>query len=208
MYLNALGQPVLVLNSLKAVSELLDRRATIYSDRPRFIMAQEILSGNLIFSFLNRGNESVLYSLVQLNAGCTNRLVHSRWRRSRRAAHQCLTKSAIRRHHNVLLKEGALLATTLLASPGALKKKIERASASSIMSILYDYPTLETKDDKTVKEIHAFMDRLSMAAAPGTYLVELLPWMLHIPERWAQHIDAASVGLSDMTPSQICQVEA
>ncbi len=53
------------------------------------------------------------------------------------------------------------------------------------MSILYDYPTLETENDKIVKEIFAFTDRVSMAVAPGAYLVELFPWMLHIPERLA-----------------------
>ena len=59
MYLNALGQPILFLNSLKAAAELLDRRANIYSGRPRLIMAQEIISGNFIFSFLNHIDESV-----------------------------------------------------------------------------------------------------------------------------------------------------
>jgi hypothetical protein len=59
MYLTALGQPILVLNSLKAAAELLDRRANIYSGRPRMIMAQEIMSGNLAFAFLNDADESV-----------------------------------------------------------------------------------------------------------------------------------------------------
>lgn len=59
MYLTALGQPILVLNSLKAVTELLDSRPSIYSGRPRMIMAQEIMSGNLAFSFLNDADELV-----------------------------------------------------------------------------------------------------------------------------------------------------
>ena len=59
MYLNAIGQPILFLNSLKVAAELLDRRASIYSGRPRLIMAQEILSGNLVFSFLGYVDESV-----------------------------------------------------------------------------------------------------------------------------------------------------
>lgn len=59
MYLTALGQPILVLNSLKAVAELLDTRTSIYSGRPRMIMAQEIMSGNLAFAFLNDADESV-----------------------------------------------------------------------------------------------------------------------------------------------------
>jgi len=53
------------------------------------------------------------------------------------------------------------------------------------MSILYDCPTLETEDDETLKEIHSWNDRASEAAAPGTYLVELFPWMMFIPDRCA-----------------------
>jgi hypothetical protein len=53
------------------------------------------------------------------------------------------------------------------------------------MSVMYDYPTLETENDKTIKAIHAFGSRTSVAATPGTYLVELFPWMLHIPERFS-----------------------
>lgn len=56
VYLTALGQPVIVLNSLKAASELLDRRANIYSDRPRLIMGNEILSGGLFSAFLPYGD--------------------------------------------------------------------------------------------------------------------------------------------------------
>jgi hypothetical protein len=51
------------------------------------------------------------------------------------------------------------------------------------MSILYDYPTLEPENDKTLKEIHAFIDRVSKASSPGAHLVEILPWMIYIPDR-------------------------
>jgi hypothetical protein len=47
MYWNALGQPILIFNSLKAAAELLDRRAYFSSDRPRLIVGNEILCGNL-----------------------------------------------------------------------------------------------------------------------------------------------------------------
>ena len=51
------------------------------------------------------------------------------------------------------------------------------------MSILYDHPTLENEHDQTLKRIHTFIGRLSKAAVPGAYLVELFPWMMHIPDR-------------------------
>ena len=52
MYLDGSGQPIVMCNSLKSAFELLDRRSGNYSDRPRLIMAQEILNGGLLFFLL------------------------------------------------------------------------------------------------------------------------------------------------------------
>lgn len=38
IYLESLGQPIVVLNSMEAAAELLSRRAANYSDRPRFTL--------------------------------------------------------------------------------------------------------------------------------------------------------------------------
>jgi hypothetical protein len=56
MYLNALGQPIIVINSLKVAFELLDRRTNIYSDRPRLIVANELISGGLLTALLPYGD--------------------------------------------------------------------------------------------------------------------------------------------------------
>lgn len=108
------------------------------------------------------------------------------WRRTRRAAHEGLMKNAARSYHTLFRKEGILLASALLASPRAqgLEKYFQRTTASATMSMLYDYPTLETENDKTLSEIHAFNNRLSIAAVPGANLVDVFPWMMHIPERF------------------------
>jgi hypothetical protein len=51
IYLNAAGQPIIVLNSQRVAADLLDRRAAIYSDRPRYIVACDIMTGGLGFAF-------------------------------------------------------------------------------------------------------------------------------------------------------------
>jgi hypothetical protein len=56
VYLNVLGQPIVVINSLEAAAEILDRRANIYSDRPRLIVANEILCGGLLYAFIPYGD--------------------------------------------------------------------------------------------------------------------------------------------------------
>ncbi|KAI0293120.1 cytochrome P450 [Russula brevipes] len=162
MYLNALGQPIVVLNSFKAAFELLDRRAQISSDRPRFIVGHEIQSGGLFTTAMRYGDV---------------------WRRTRRAAHEVLTKVMVRDYHPIFRKEASLLASAMIKDPDSLERHIQRSSTSATMTILYDYPTLEDENDKIITQIHAFIDRLSANAVPGAHLVELLPWMIHIPER-------------------------
>jgi hypothetical protein len=57
IYVNAAGQPIVVLNSRKVAADLLDRRAAIYSDRPRNIVALDIMSRGLLFA-LSHYNEA------------------------------------------------------------------------------------------------------------------------------------------------------
>ena len=59
MYLNAFGQPIVFIQSLKAAYEILDKRANISSDRPRYIAAHEILCGGLFTASMPYGDLSV-----------------------------------------------------------------------------------------------------------------------------------------------------
>jgi hypothetical protein len=56
IYLNAAGQPVVVINSPKVGVALLDRRAAIYSDRPLNIVVSDIMTSGLFFSFSRYGD--------------------------------------------------------------------------------------------------------------------------------------------------------
>jgi len=135
-------------------------------------------------------------------------VISRRWRRTRRATHEALTKIVVRDYHPIYRKEAILLASAILDNPDALDKHIQRSSASATMSILYDYPTLENEHDETLTKIHAFIDRMSAASAPGAHLVELFPWMIHIPERYGSKL---FIVLFDRLERgghyQICKVE-
>lgn len=43
VYVEALGNRLLILNTLEAVSDLLESRHAIYSDRPKFTMVGELM---------------------------------------------------------------------------------------------------------------------------------------------------------------------
>ena len=49
--MNAGGQSIVVINKREIANDLLDRRASIYSDRPPNIVGSEIMAGGLLFGF-------------------------------------------------------------------------------------------------------------------------------------------------------------
>ncbi|KAH9058135.1 cytochrome P450 [Lactarius vividus] len=161
IYLNVMGQPIVVLNTQKAAADLLNRRAGIYSDRPRNIVAAEILSGGLVITLQNYG---------------------PLWRRMRKAVHEGLNKS----FEVPQLNEAILLTSGFLAQPAMWDKHIRRTTASLTMSITYDTPPIVSEQDSGVKAINDFITRLTRASLPGAHLVEFLPWMMHIPSRFAK----------------------
>jgi cytochrome P450 len=107
------------------------------------------------------------------------------WRRVRRAAHEALTKRVVQNYHPILTKEATLLVSSLLKPSADLKqdKHFIRLAASTIMSIVYDYPTIMSEHDHAVENIERYNDRISVAVTPGSYLVDMFPLMKHIPER-------------------------
>ena len=56
IYLNVAGQPMVIINSPRIGVALLDRRTAIYSDRPRSIVAFDIMTGGLFFALSPHGD--------------------------------------------------------------------------------------------------------------------------------------------------------
>ena len=103
----------------------------------------------------------------------------------RRAAHEALTKKAIQSYHPIQTKEATILVSSLLMPSANLKQDghFKRLAASTIMSIVYDYPTIFSERDHGVEGIEKFNDRVGYALGMGSYFVDIFPWMKHIPER-------------------------
>ncbi|PBK94425.1 cytochrome P450 [Armillaria gallica] len=164
MYFNVAGQPLVFLNSQKVAADLLDRRAGKFSDRPRNIVASDILTGGNLVVFTRYGDV---------------------WRRMRKAAHEGLNKAVVYKYHSIQTAEAVLLTADVLAEPEKWDSHLRRTAASAIMSMVYDTPPT-SEQDPSVKDINDFVARLSRAAKPGTYLVEFFPWMQYIPSKYAK----------------------
>ena len=107
------------------------------------------------------------------------------WRRMRRAAHEALTKRAVQSYRPIQTKEATILVSSLL-TPSANRRQdqlFKRLAASTIMSIVHDYPTIMSDYDPSVENIEKHVDRISRFSAMGSYLVDIFPWMNYIPAR-------------------------
>lgn len=164
MYLNAAGQPLMVINSQKVAADLLDRRAGKSSGRPPLIVADVLTGGNVIV-FLG-------YTDV--------------WRRMRKATHEGFNKAVVHRYHPVQFAEAILLTTGICAQPQQWDAHFRRSAASSIMSIVYGTPPVTSENDPSVKSVNDHVARLTRANIPGAHLVEVFPWMRYLPSSMAK----------------------
>jgi cytochrome P450 len=107
------------------------------------------------------------------------------WRRIRRAAHEALTKRVVQSYHPIQMKEATILVSSLLKPSANLKldEHFKRLAASTIMSMVYDYPTIMSEHDHAVEKVEIYNDRISRAVIMGSYLVDIFPWMNYIPAR-------------------------
>ena len=76
-----------------------------------------------------------------------------------------------------------------------------RASASTVLSVTYDLPTISCTNDPIVVKINEFADIGVDYAHPGNYLVEFFTWMKYIPPsvaEWKRLAEARSKYYSAM----------
>ena len=62
-----------------------------------------------------------------------------------------------------------------------LTKEI-RISGSIMLRILYNYETQPGKNDPFVSRANQVMEEFSQATSPGAWMVDLIPWLRHLPE--------------------------
>ncbi|THU84092.1 cytochrome P450 [Dendrothele bispora CBS 962.96] len=160
IYLNTVGQPMIILNSKKVAEDLFDRRGSNYINRHRFIVVEKT-TGDSNIGFM-RSTE--------------------RWRKMRRASEHALGPKISSNYHHIQTSESILLAHGIMNQPHTWLSQIERASSSTSLSILYDLPS-RNLNDPTVKFMNDFIDCIDKIAVPGNYLVDMLPFLECFP-RW------------------------
>ncbi|THU99239.1 cytochrome P450, partial [Dendrothele bispora CBS 962.96] len=160
LYFNLAGQPIIVLNTKKVAVDLLERRATNYSSRPRLIVVGEYLNGGWNMALTEYGDI---------------------WRRMRRSSEYALGLKTSSQYQPAQSDEAVLLAYDLIHSTDQWENHIFRAVVSSITSLVYDLPPLTSFEDPTIKFLLDLVRRMDVALYPGSFAVEFLPVLDWLP---------------------------
>jgi len=133
------------------------------------------------------------------------------WRRMRRAADEGFSRGSARRFYETQTTEAVFLACGWLDKPEKRDWHFCRTTASTMLSVLYGYPTITSERDNTVECIDEFAKQIFRSASPGAHLIDFFPWTRHIPSslaKWKRDAEALYKQGSEMFDGLILTVEA
>ncbi|KAL5623712.1 hypothetical protein FOBRF1_002962 [Fusarium oxysporum] len=158
---------IIVICDRKAVHELLDKKGSIYSDRPP----------NIVPLFITRGDHMTME--------CQS----PSWREKRTVVTRNLNpKSLDEKHFRVQETEAVILMNRLLDDPSNFYS-YSRLYASSVASILAWGFRATTLDSFWYKDVSAMIEKWLEAIEPGaTPPVDLIPWLWYIPGKWKSRV--------------------
>ncbi|PCH44159.1 cytochrome P450 [Wolfiporia cocos MD-104 SS10] len=160
IYLNALGQRLVVINSTNIAKDLLDKRSSIYSNRPRTTMAGELCGYGEVSGF--RQHDDI-------------------WKRQRRMMSHALNQSSLSDHYAIQEIEAQRLVLNVLNNPDSLVHQTKLRIGSIILHVVYGYAAKSENDPFLVKPLK-MLDNFVEATVPGAWLVDIIPPLKYIPK--------------------------
>ncbi|GJJ15705.1 hypothetical protein Clacol_009983 [Clathrus columnatus] len=157
IYIHVANQPIIIINSHEIAAELLEKRANIYSSRPNWIAACDIMCGGL-FSIFIKYNDL--------------------WRRMRRAGYETVNVQAAAAYYPIQTKCTLDLIKDLVAEPNKWERAMKKCTGTAAIQFTYG---ANAPLKPTFSKFANFIARIIRAAIPGIYFVDLFPWMRHLP---------------------------
>ncbi|PNY29093.1 O-methylsterigmatocystin oxidoreductase [Tolypocladium capitatum] len=157
---NVLGQPVVVLNSVRAAVDLLDKRGANHSDRPRFVLF-EVMGWGKTLTFLRWGPD---------------------FRMHRRILQRSFQKSTIVQYQPLQERETALMLRGILNNPPEWENILRRFATAVVLGIGFGI-SIDGDDDPFIQIAADASYALGHGGAPAGTPVDFFPFLKSLP-RW------------------------
>ncbi|KDR82762.1 hypothetical protein GALMADRAFT_238276 [Galerina marginata CBS 339.88] len=158
VHLRIYSQHMVVLNSFEVAKDLLEKRSSVYSDRPQFSMIK-LMNWDFNMGLKPYGDE---------------------WRIHRRLLQQSLRPLASLTYRSIQTRKVNDMLYGILTNPEDLSEHYKTFAAATIMSIVYGHD-IAPKNDYFVTLSEAAVKRLSEAIFPGARAVNALPILRYLP---------------------------
>ncbi|KAG1892813.1 cytochrome P450 [Suillus subluteus] len=160
-HVEVLGQHTIVLNSVKTAMDILDNKSTVYSDRPVFPMAGELVGWKDSLPLLSYGG---------------------RFRRYRKNLHRVIgSRAALDIYRPIVEIETHRFLKRVLTTPDQLQEHIRHTAGAIILYISYGYEVKESSDP-FINIADRGLDSFSQTTTPGAFMVDYLPFLAKVPE--------------------------
>ncbi|KAF8347394.1 cytochrome P450 [Amanita rubescens] len=160
VYLHVFGQGLVFLNSPEAASDLMDKRGSIYSDRPPSVMAGELCNCKNMVGFMRYGDQLT---------------------RQRKIMHKALGAPAISTYHPLITIETSAFLRRLIADPSNYMKITRRYSGGIILLLTYGYEAI-SENDEFLKQGQDSLDLLANEVASCCFKHKAAKWRAQLEE--------------------------
>ncbi|KAG0702315.1 cytochrome P450 [Suillus ampliporus] len=160
-HISVLGQHVIVVNSVKAAMDMMDKKSTIYSDRPVLPMGGELVGWKHTLVLLPYGNS---------------------FREYRKNFHRVIgSHAALDIFKPIEEVETHRFLKRVLANPDQLQAHVRHTAGAIILRISHGYEVKEN-NDPFVDLADRALDYFSWSTAPGAFMVDIVPSLAKVPE--------------------------
>ncbi|KAN0133387.1 Cytochrome P450 [Lactarius tabidus] len=160
IHLQVFGFHLVVCNSKGVADDLLDKRSSIYSDRPRLPMIVELMGFGWSLGFTP---------------------YNEWWKNSRRLFHKHFQPSAVPQFRPKKIKAAHGFLQKLLETPDQFHEHMQLVAGSTILDIAYGLD-IRTSDDPYLKRAEECLKIIDQAGNPGSFLVDIIPALKYVPE--------------------------
>lgn len=155
------GQPIVILHDHALTLELLEKRSSIYSERPQSFFATEMCGWAPWIGF--QGNNSLMRSY-------------------RRDIHSVVgNKVALERVMPLEETEAKRFLIRAMREPDDWESHVKKYTASVILNVAYGYRVSQNGSDPLVELVEKSMPAFSDSATPGRWLVDSVHWLQYVP---------------------------
>jgi|SRR5579871_3345059 len=149
------GQNLIIVNDAQIAHELMEKRATLYSSRPRMVFAGEMVGAEKLIAMLPYSN---------------------RLRAYRKNIHGAIGSKSTAAQFNVLqVVEVRRFLLRVLEKPADLIQHLRKEAGAIILKLTYGYNIEPHKEDPLVNLIEKALGHLTRAVSPGAWLVDIIP---------------------------------